>query len=69
MINIPEGANRPPSWLYYVDVDDLDAAVARVTSRGGTIAHGPMSVPGGARVAMCLDSQGAAFGLHCAKAS
>lgn len=60
---------RPPqspvaSWLYYVTVPDLDAALSRVTAGGGSIINGPMAVPGGDRVAVCLDPQGAAFALH-----
>jgi predicted enzyme related to lactoylglutathione lyase len=57
----------PPHWLYYVKVDDLDAALERVKERGGQVLNGPMDVPGGDRVAQCLDPQGAAFALHGSK--
>jgi predicted enzyme related to lactoylglutathione lyase len=53
-----------PSWLYYVMVSDLDATVAKVAEHGGQVLNGPMEVPGGDRVAQCLDPQGAAFALH-----
>ena len=61
--------NKPPempagAWNYYVRIDDLDAAVGRVSGNGGTVMHGPMEVPGGDRVAVCQDPQGAVFALH-----
>jgi predicted enzyme related to lactoylglutathione lyase len=63
MMNRP--AEVPMScWLYYVRVGDLDDALDRVRTRGGTVANGPMDVPGGDRVAQCVDPQGAAFALH-----
>lgn len=60
---------RPPempvsSWLYYISVADLDAALARVSANGGKVINGPMEVPGGDRVAQCTDPQGAMFALH-----
>jgi predicted enzyme related to lactoylglutathione lyase len=54
----------PPSWLYYVNVDDLDSAIARAKSNGGKVLNGPMEVPTGARIAQMMDPQGAAFALH-----
>ncbi|HYO48016.1 MAG TPA: VOC family protein [Gemmatimonadota bacterium] len=54
----------PPAWLYYITIGDLDATVGRVTKKGGKIVVGPMEVPGGSRIAMGIDPQGAAFGLH-----
>lgn len=52
------------AWLYYAKVADLDVALAKVTELGGKVLNGPMEVPGGERVAQCLDDQGAAFALH-----
>jgi predicted enzyme related to lactoylglutathione lyase len=54
----------PPSWLYYAQVADLDAAIGRATAKGGRVLNGPMEVPGGARIAQLVDPQGAAFALH-----
>jgi predicted enzyme related to lactoylglutathione lyase len=54
----------PPAWLYYVEVADLDAAVARAKSKDARLLNGPMEVPGGARIAQLADPQGAAFALH-----
>lgn len=53
----------PPHWLYYVSVDDIDAAVDRVKSNGGKVMNGPEAIPGG-KIAQCVDPQGAAFALH-----
>jgi hypothetical protein len=53
--------------MYYVRVDDLEATIGRVTKHGGTVNLGPHEVPGGDRIAMCADPQGAAFALHWKK--
>ena len=60
----PKDYPAPPHWLYYVKIDDLDAALERVKKGGGQVMHGPMEVPGGDRVAQCMDPQRAAFALH-----
>ena len=52
-----------PRWLYYFNVDDIDAAAARVQQGGGQILHGPMEVPGGSWIVQCTDPQGALFAL------
>ena len=41
----PEGASRV---MFYVEVDDLQAALDKAESLGGTTVQGPMDVPGGA---------------------
>lgn len=63
MSNVAAKMNMPPHWLYYVTVEDIDAAVKRITDGGGQILNGPMEVPGGARIAQCMDPQGAAFAI------
>lgn len=60
--------NKPPTlplpfWLYYFNVDNIDAATARVKTAKGQILYGPIEVPGGAWIAHCLDPQGAIFAL------
>lgn len=60
-------ARRPqihPHWLYYLEVADLDQALAQVGALGGRIADGPRTLAGGDRTAYCEDAQGAAFGLR-----
>jgi uncharacterized protein len=52
-----------PMWLYYFNVDGIDAAVARITKGGGKIAMGPHQVPGGQWIVMALDPQGGSFQL------
>ncbi len=54
----------PPHWLCYVMVQSADRAAEAVTRSGGRIVNGPMEVPGGDRIAQCLDPQGAAFAVH-----
>ena len=59
---------RPPEvpqacWLYYVNVEAIDAAAGRVTAAGGRIVSGPMEVPGGSWIVQCLDPQGAMFAM------
>ncbi len=51
-------------WLYYVNVKALDPALDAVRAAGGTVVSGPNPIPGNARVATCLDPQGAVFALH-----
>jgi hypothetical protein len=62
MMNKGEAQGRP-SWLYYFNVDDIDAAVARVKERGGEVQLAPQQVPGGAWIAQCLDPQQARFAM------
>jgi predicted enzyme related to lactoylglutathione lyase len=64
MMTVPKGAPMPPMWLYYTEIPDLDAALARAKKKGATIMNGPMDVPGGGRIAQLMDPQRAAFCLH-----
>ncbi|MFP2903867.1 VOC family protein [Pyxidicoccus sp. 3LFB2] len=59
----PDGRDVPPSWMYYVTVNDLDAALARATAKGARVLNGPMEVPTGQRIVQLMDPQGAAFAL------
>lgn len=63
MCAFPEGSGPPPSWGYYVEVADLEAAIARIKEAGGQVVNGPMDVPGG-RIAQAVDPQGAFFSIH-----
>jgi uncharacterized protein len=53
-----------PYWLYYFNVDDLDAAAERVTAAGGKIFEGPIEVPEAEWIVRCIDPQGAIFALQ-----
>jgi predicted enzyme related to lactoylglutathione lyase len=64
MSNVAKQHKMPPHWLHYVTVDDIDATVARIKKSGGKILNGPMEVPGGDKIAQCMDPQGGAFAVH-----
>jgi len=50
-------------WLYYINVEDINAAMARVTASGGQVVNGPHQVPGGSWIAHALDREGAFFAM------
>jgi predicted enzyme related to lactoylglutathione lyase len=52
-----------PSWVYYFNVGDIDAAAKRVRASGGQVIEGPIEVPDGSWILQCLDPQGAMFAL------
>jgi predicted enzyme related to lactoylglutathione lyase len=53
-----------PFWLFYFNVDDIDAGAERVKSGGGQIVEGPLELPDGSWFARCIDPQGAVFALQ-----
>lgn len=67
MSNVAKQMSMPPHWLYYATVDSCDAAIKRITSKGGKVLNGPMEVPGGGHIAQCMDPQGAAFAVYAEK--
>jgi predicted enzyme related to lactoylglutathione lyase len=56
-----------PMWVYYFNVEGIDAAAARVTDNGGQVLNGPMEVPGGSWIIQCMDPQGAMFALSATR--
>ncbi len=64
MYKKPAEIPGPPSWLYYIMVEEVTALVDQVKALGGTVLHGPMEVPGGGSILQCLDPQGAAFAMY-----
>jgi predicted enzyme related to lactoylglutathione lyase len=50
-------------WLYYFNVEAIDAAVERIHGAGGKVVNGPMEVPGGSWIVNAVDPQGALFAL------
>jgi predicted enzyme related to lactoylglutathione lyase len=52
-----------PFWIFYFNVEALDAAIDRVLKAGGQVLNGPMEVPGGSWIAQCSDPQGAMFAI------
>lgn len=58
-----KAADKPSRWRFYFRVPDVDAAAETIRAEGGTVVHGPMEVPGGDRVLIGTDPQGAEFAL------
>jgi len=56
-----------PQWIYYFNVEAIDAAVERVNGAGGKVINGPMEVPGGQWIINGIDPQGAMFALVAPK--
>jgi predicted enzyme related to lactoylglutathione lyase len=56
-------AEQPPYWLNYFRVADIDVAIEAVKTGGGQVLEGPHDVPGGDRVIICRDPQGAGVGF------
>lgn len=55
----PEG-----HWVPYFGTDDLEAAVERARSSGGTVLVDPVDIPGWGRAAVLRDPDGATFGIY-----
>ncbi len=64
MSNAANMMKMPAHWLYYVGVKDIDATAALIQKKGGKILNGPMEVPGGGKIAQCMDPQGGVFAVH-----
>ena len=56
-------AEQPTRWTFYFNVDDADAAAGRVKDGGGAVVMGPHDIPGGGRIIIATDPDGAAFAL------
>lgn len=54
-------AEMRPGWLGYIGVDDVDAAVAKITAAGGSVHMPAMDLEGVGRMAMVADPQGMSF--------
>jgi predicted enzyme related to lactoylglutathione lyase len=52
----------PAHWLTYFAVENTDATVEKVKSKGGNVAFGPIDIPAG-RFAIVTDPAGAAFAV------
>ena len=65
---IPGGIGRgmddyPGHVTFYVEVPNLDAALARIEELGGTTMVPPDAIPSGPRIAMFRDPEGHVVGL------
>ena len=52
-----QGGGAKPSWLFYIGVDDVDAAVTKVTAAGGSVRMPAIDMPGVGRMALVADPQ------------
>lgn len=57
----PEG--YPGHVTFYVEVPDVEAALARAESLGGSRMMGPETVPGGPEIGLFADPEGHVIGL------
>jgi predicted enzyme related to lactoylglutathione lyase len=58
----PEGF-KPGSWVSYVNVESLDAAVAKAQKLGAKVTKPKAAVPGMGWFAMLVDPQGNNFAM------
>ena len=56
-------AEAPSAWTTYIATDDADATAATITDAGGQVLAGPMDVMEEGRMAIAMDTSGAAFGI------
>lgn len=56
-------SGAPQGWRYYIRVPSISKAAETVKASGGTVAMGPMEVPGGDHIIIGHDPQGAEFAL------
>jgi predicted enzyme related to lactoylglutathione lyase len=63
MMTRDAGKTSIPFWLFYFNVEDIDAATARVKEKNGQVCMGPHEVPGGLWITVGFDPQGASFAL------
>ena len=63
----PKEMAAPTNWVSYALVPNADAATEQAKKLGAQVLNGPMEVPGGDRIAVCLDPQGVAFAVHSRK--
>lgn len=59
----PAGPDGKGHLTVYVEVDDLQAALDKAASLGGSIANPPMDVPDGPTIAHFIDPEGNFVGL------
>jgi predicted enzyme related to lactoylglutathione lyase len=61
-MGLPPGVPQA-HWNTYFRVVDIDVAKTKVEAGGGTVLFGPDQIPGGDYTIICIDPQGAGFGL------
>lgn len=53
----------PSHWLPYIEVDDVDARLAKATANGAQLLRPAFDIPDVGRIAILTDATGAALGL------
>ena len=53
-----------PHWLHYIGTNDINATVAQVKSRGGSVKKEITAIPNAGKYAVLADPQGAVFGVY-----
>jgi predicted enzyme related to lactoylglutathione lyase len=61
------GEGQPPAWSTYVAVEDADKTAEAVRGAGGQVLVGPMDVMSAGRMAVFMDSAGAAVSVWQAR--
>lgn len=64
LMPLPSDARAPTSWLPYVGVPDVDAAVMRAEEEGAVVAVQPADIPATGRFAVLEDPFGANFAVY-----
>lgn len=59
----PPHENRPPVWMPFITVHDVDEAARSAEALGGSVLEEPFNVPNTGRFAIIVDPQGAIFGV------
>jgi uncharacterized protein len=67
--NKPADGPAPSNWLPYTQVAGADATHASAVKAGATSMMPPMDVPGGSRIAIFSDAEGATFAVVAAGAA
>lgn len=63
LMELPAEAPAPSHWMGHVEVDDVDAAMARATKLGAQFPMGAMDIPTVGRMAVMMDPQGCVVSL------
>lgn len=66
---VETSTNQENGWIAYVEVPDVDVAVERVDTLGGSIVRQPFEVPGVGRNALVCDPLGALLGISLSRHS
>ena len=59
----PSSTSQRPGWFVYMQVDNVDSAVAATLAHGGKLIEGPFVVPGTGKMAVIQDPFGTPVGL------